>query len=185
MAADRIVIRPREALWGDLEIPIQILSFHTQEQERVFIYRNLRKRCWSVRAKTGPRKGLVVGHVDNFTLTGVHPEISEAGRQRVLRERRKNIHAGLTGRLVSFTVDGIKWTVPGCSYNEHETPNIASSGGWLVPRHGWERIHYNPYVKGGFYPSLDSTLTVESSVICVATGSSIYAWDPIFIIDRV
>ena len=44
--------------------------------------------------------GLVVAHVGEITLTSVLFKVSEAGRQRVLREKRKNVHAGLEGNPV-------------------------------------------------------------------------------------
>lgn len=63
---------------------------------RVQIYRNLTKGCWSVRdAKTK----LVIGHAATAVLRDANFKVSEAGRQRVLRERRKNVHAWVEGIL--------------------------------------------------------------------------------------
>ncbi|QFG10453.1 hypothetical protein KIV65_gp14 [Mycobacterium phage Anthony] len=69
---------------------------------RVFVYRNLHKGCYSVRAEEGPDKGRVVAHSEHVLLGGVTPKVSAAGRDRVRRERRKNVHAGLTGELLSL-----------------------------------------------------------------------------------
>lgn len=66
---------------------------------RVFIYWNLRRKCFSVKAMEGPDKGKVIDHVRYFEMEDVTFKVSEAGRQRVLRERRKNVHAGLVGKL--------------------------------------------------------------------------------------
>lgn len=67
---------------------------------RVFVYFNLHRKMWSVKALEGPDKGRVISRSKYVVLRGVTPKVSEAGRQRVLREGRKNVHAGLVGELV-------------------------------------------------------------------------------------
>lgn len=69
---------------------------------RVFVYFNLHRKCWSIKALEGPGKGLVIDHSMNVELTDCTFKVSEAGRQRVLRENRKNVHAGVVGELVSL-----------------------------------------------------------------------------------
>jgi hypothetical protein len=68
---------------------------------RVFVYFNLHKLLWSVRALEGPDKGRVIEHAREIFLTDCQFKVSEAGRQRVLRERQKNVHAGVVGRMGS------------------------------------------------------------------------------------
>lgn len=63
---------------------------------KVFVYYNLHKKCWSVR-DTKTRK--VIGHTTSLILENCQFKVSEAGRQRVLREKRKNVHAGVEGYL--------------------------------------------------------------------------------------
>ena len=65
---------------------------------RVFVYFNLHKKLFSVKALDGARKGLVVAHVNEITLQDVTFRVSAAGRARVLRERKKNVHAGVVGQ---------------------------------------------------------------------------------------
>lgn len=67
---------------------------------RVFVYRNLHKKLWSVRAMEGPDKGRVILHATSLSLANCTFKVSEAGRQRVIREKRKNVHAGVQGTLV-------------------------------------------------------------------------------------
>lgn len=67
---------------------------------RVFVYRNLHRKCWSVKAMEGPNKGRVIAHEDYVQLRDATFKVSEAGRQRVLKERRKNVHAGVQGEWV-------------------------------------------------------------------------------------
>ena len=64
---------------------------------RVFVYFNLHKKCFSIKALEGDRKGRVVAHSTTVLLESCKFKVSKAGRQRVLREKRKNVHAGVTG----------------------------------------------------------------------------------------
>ena len=66
---------------------------------KVFVYYNLNKFLWSVKSLDGPTKGRVIAHADKLLLRDITYEVSEAGRQRVLREKRKNVHAGIVGNL--------------------------------------------------------------------------------------
>lgn len=66
---------------------------------KVFIYFNLHKKCWSIKALEGDDKGRVIAHAVSFVMSNCTTKVSEAGRQRVLREKRKNVHAGIVGQL--------------------------------------------------------------------------------------
>jgi hypothetical protein len=68
---------------------------------RVFVYFNLHRKCFSIKALEGDRKGRVVAHSSTVLLEGCKFKVSEAGRQRVLREKRKNVHAGVTGTWIN------------------------------------------------------------------------------------
>ncbi|MDQ0976640.1 hypothetical protein QFZ31_006692 [Neobacillus niacini] len=66
--------------------------------QKVKVYFNLHKMVFSVQdAKTG----LVIGHTPVINLEGCEFKVSEAGRQRVLREKKKNVHAFVTGYYVN------------------------------------------------------------------------------------
>lgn len=73
---------------------------------KVFVYYNLHRKVWSVRAMEGPNKGRVIQHARTVLLRYAKPKVSEAGRQRVLRDQRKNVHAGITGELVHSEGEG-------------------------------------------------------------------------------
>ena len=64
---------------------------------KVFVYFNLHRKCFSIKALEGKNKGRVVAHRDDVLLFDATFNVSEAGRQRVLRERKKNVHAGVVG----------------------------------------------------------------------------------------
>lgn len=65
--------------------------------KKVFVYYNLHKHVWSVK---DVKTGRVIGYTNRITLKDVEYKVSEAGRNRVLREGRKNIHAGVKGIVV-------------------------------------------------------------------------------------
>jgi hypothetical protein len=64
---------------------------------RVEIYRNLHKRCWSVRACEGPDKGRVIEHADQVAVTNPRFVVQPAGRRKVLETGSKNVHAFVRG----------------------------------------------------------------------------------------
>ena len=66
---------------------------------RVFVYWNLHAGLWSVKALEGPKRGLVIARLPEVYLSSPVGKVSEAGRQRVLKEQRKNVHAGIVGDL--------------------------------------------------------------------------------------
>jgi hypothetical protein len=58
------------------------------------VYRNLNKRCWSVKFT-----GLPVCHFRNLTMFDCVFIVRQGGRERVLSENRKNVHAFVKGQL--------------------------------------------------------------------------------------
>lgn len=65
---------------------------------RVRVYFNLHRRMWSIQVRDGGR-WVVACHAHRVELRNVRFVVSEAGRQRVLRERRKNVHAYVEGEV--------------------------------------------------------------------------------------
>lgn len=61
---------------------------------KLLVYRNLHKQCWSVK-----HNGRVIGHRNWIHVTGdlwgscAGFQVSEFGRQKVIKEGRKNVHA--------------------------------------------------------------------------------------------
>lgn len=100
---------------------------------KVFVYFNLHRKCFSIKALEGADKGRVVAHRHSVLLNDATFKVSEAGRQRVLRERKKNVHAGVVGdwtddissidRIVimgsSVTYNPYKYTTFVHLYGEH------------------------------------------------------------------
>lgn len=69
---------------------------------KVFVYFNLHKKCWSVKALEGKNKGKVIAHCETIILKDCQLKVSESGRQRVIREQKKYVHAGVVGLVVSM-----------------------------------------------------------------------------------
>jgi hypothetical protein len=66
--------------------------------ERVRVYRNLANGLLSVQSKIkGSWK--VAGHAESLLLYDVDFKVSEKGRQRVITNKRKNVHAFVYGNL--------------------------------------------------------------------------------------
>jgi len=55
---------------------------------KVFLYRNLHKKCWSVKYK-----GLVVAHAPRLFAWDCKFWVNPGGNERVRKEKRKNVHA--------------------------------------------------------------------------------------------
>jgi hypothetical protein len=95
---------------------------------QVKVYFNLHKKVWSVLAKS--EKGWRLWkHSPRVLLSDVTWKVSEAGRQRVLRERRKNVHAFAIGTWLE---------------QDHDVSAIPV----MFP------VEYNPY-KGPYFTMLD------------------------------
>ena len=90
------------------------------------VYFNLRKNLFSVR-----QNGLVVAHERCVVLEDVVFKVSQAGRARVLREKRKNVHAFVKGVLSKQYVDKYDGLA---RYNPYETETFLDKSG--NPLHG-------------------------------------------------
>jgi hypothetical protein len=105
---------------------------------RVFVYYNLHRRVWSIKALSSEgsiKRGRVFAHASNVQLIDCTLKVSEAGRQRVIRERRKNVHAGVVGELVSYL---------------EALPARDTTTEWPAPADS-VAITYNPYIAATFF----------------------------------
>lgn len=92
----------------ELSIPRYSVAPAIWLPERVYVYRNLKYKgevVWSVRDAS---TGRVVMHLDEILLQSASFSVGKAGRKRVLREKRKNVHAGIVGRPVDW-VKGMEY----------------------------------------------------------------------------
>lgn len=97
---------------------------------RVRVYWNLHRHCYSIQDAS---TRLVIDYSDSLVLADVTFKVSEAGRQRVLREGRKNVHAFVVGTVIS----------------EYENPAQ------------WWKVSYNPYKGRDFMMSAHRVGTIQ------------------------
>ena len=114
---------------------------------KVFVYYNLHKNCFSIKAMEGERKGRVIAHRDLVSLTDAVFKVSAAGRARVIREQRKNVHAGVVG----------DW--------RHV---------WVRPDTELTQVTYNPYAYDSFV-AVKTKEPVYSAQKVLLQGRSIWA----------
>ena len=69
---------------------------------KVDVYRNLHNGMYSIKSRDKANRGLVIAHAKQVWLDDVEFVVSDAGRARVLREKKKYVHAFVRGTLSSF-----------------------------------------------------------------------------------
>tara|TARA_R100001377_G_scaffold21720_1_gene11515 strand:- start:121 stop:516 length:396 start_codon:yes stop_codon:yes gene_type:complete len=65
------------------------------KKKRVYVYFNLHKKVWSVR-----QSGKIIEHTKYIMLEDARFLVGQAGRKKVIEEKRKNVHAGISGYVV-------------------------------------------------------------------------------------
>lgn len=118
---------------------------------KVFAYFNLHKRCFSIKALEGANKGRVVAHRSEALLIDAKFKVSQAGRQRVLKEQRKNVHAGVVGEWIDGDTDYI-------------TINAVAING--------SAITYNPYKYDSFVHLFGEHRIDDARVVALTTGET-------------
>lgn len=107
---------------------------------KVKVYYNLHKHCFSiVSLEKGENYGRVVAHRQVITLSDVTFKVSEAGRQRVLRENRKNVHAYVIGQLVE-NIELPQGNTVAITYNPYKFNSFVTLDGF-TPVHQAKLTH--------------------------------------------
>ena len=91
------------------------------KNKRVYVYFNLHKKVWSVR-----QSGKVVKHTKNIILKDCRFLVGKAGRERVIREGRKNVHAGISGYVVDDIPDIVQSSCGHLTYNPYKYKGFVS-----------------------------------------------------------
>lgn len=103
----------------------------------VKVYRNLKHGKSARPLYSVMQGGRVVARLHRVLLGNATFKVNEAGRQRVLKEERKNVHAFVIGRIA----------------NDKYTPKGKICGACGIDENGRDlpwKIRYNPYVAGHF-----------------------------------
>jgi hypothetical protein len=111
---------------------------------RTRVYRNLHNGKWSLQQKING-SWLVVAHCDHVLLSNCELKVSEAGRQRVIKEKKKNVHAFIIGDLEAWEGEGFKGRDPemndGTTFSDRYLPHSSNRPVGLT---------YNPYTFESF-----------------------------------
>lgn len=133
---------------------------------QVFVYRNLHNHCLSIKAMEGPLRGKVIAHAHRVLLEDAVFKVSLAGRNRVLAERQKNVHAGVVGTLLRAEV--LQFRYEGLVFADFESPQgLAQSSDCL-------HIKYDPYKADHFF-EVDSKAAVNCVPFCEVTTRGVFA----------
>jgi hypothetical protein len=117
--------------------------------KRVEVYYNLHKHVLSVR-----QRGLVIMHTPTVELEDVVFSVQPAGRNKVIKENRKNVHAFVRGNLVNS-----------------ESKRIEKS--LAINSDNWRLVTYNPYKYESFVYS-DNEKPIHSASRVIVVGRSVW-----------
>jgi hypothetical protein len=104
---------------------------------KVRVYRNLNNGKLSIQCCVS---GHILGHCAEAYLVDVTFVVREGGRQRVLKERRKNVHAFATGTLI--------WANDFTGYRGRTIDGLRD--GAVLNLVDYEPVRYNPYLMSTF-----------------------------------
>lgn len=107
---------------------------------KCFIYRNLNRKgvAYSFKALEGPFKGRVVAYGDSFFVNEAEFRVSQSGWQRAVRDKKRNVHAGIVGKVVAVE-----------NYVERLPNKIRATTVWDL--RDSIRVRYHPFqTKGSF-----------------------------------
>lgn len=115
---------------------------------RADVYRNLHASppAWSVRNRS---TGRVVARPAGVLVTGASFVVSAAGRERVLREGRKNVHA----------------FVRGCVDTDASEPDLS----------GWAEVTYNPYRFASFVTASGHVTVLRAEAVWLSPAMRVWA----------
>lgn len=113
---------------------------------KVRVYRNLRTGGYSI---LDPKTGRVIAHRRQVALHNVEFVVRKAGRARVLRERRKSVHAFAVG----------EWVQRGLKQNN------ATCGTF---------VRYNPYESGYFKTLIGQKVTWAAAAFMDKDGLRVF-----------
>lgn len=66
---------------------------------KVGVYFNLHKNCFSVMSREKYNYGKILFHSNHVDLKDVNFKVRQAGRNKVIKEQRKNVHAFCYGKI--------------------------------------------------------------------------------------
>lgn len=107
------------------------------------VYCNVKKGLLSIKMLEGALQGRVVAYAEQIVMKDVLLQVSQTGRDRVLRTRKKSVHAGAVGEIEA------SWGVTLRKDPDNDTVRSIGIGGTFKPIDGVP-VHYNPYTTATF-----------------------------------
>jgi hypothetical protein len=148
------------------------------------VYFNLHKKLWSVKSRKTRR---VLFHAAVVLLYDCEFKVSQAGRKRVLKDKRKNVHAGIAGELDWANDWRDEWNIRVVDGEEKVVMDIYRLGdeeykqaSYRTP-HGFEApvsVTYDPYKYESFVRK-DNLEPVTRAIFCsmdVHNNDKVLAW---------
>ena len=121
---------------------------------KTYVYKNLHKDTWSLM-----ERGIVRAHSDNVVVESAEFRVRPAGREKVLREQRKTVHAFVVGYPIA-----------------EDAVTLAAVEGIKLALGEPVQVSYNPYRGDTFYRK-DTDESVESAALVeLRPDSSVWAW---------
>ena len=107
--------------------------------KKVFVYKNLHQDCWSIK-----QDGLVKVHATEINLYNCSFLVNEKNRLKVIKEKRKNVHAFVRGYI------------------------------WDTPLNLIRQASYNPYARNSFYDKGDGSSVYKAHFVKAINGKLFY-----------
>lgn len=70
---------------------------------KVRVYRNLNRKMYSIQTYFKGKGWRVASHAESITLGNAEFLVSDAGRERVRQQKRKNVHAFVIGTITTLS----------------------------------------------------------------------------------
>ena len=120
-----------------------------------YVYYNYHKKNWSVRSR---KTGRVIANLNSVCLVDCEFRVSDAGRQRVIGERVKNVHAGVAGEVLLNDVCS-------CTFGEEQPISVC----------------YDPYKTKNFVDAHSGSPVYRAKMVRMEAspedgGKSVLAW---------
>ena len=126
---------------------------------QVSIYRNLHNGLISIKSASS---GLVLGHAKSVDIAWADFVVNEAGRQRVLKEKQKNVHAYVKGLLLNTI-----------GFTSYKGRSLGPVYGALDTIHKVTIVSYNPYKAPHFVIKGTSDKVSKASLCTVSHAGTI------------
>jgi len=126
----------------------------------VSIYRNLHNGLISIKSASS---GLVLGHAQSVDVAWADFVVNESGRQRVLRDKQKNVHAYVKGLLLNTS-----------GFKPYKGRSIGPVYGALDTIHKATVVSYNPY-KAPHFVIKGTSDKVSKASLCTVSHDGIIA----------